>query len=193
MSTEFSRKSRSLRSDLNNLISSIGNLRTKIINKSLKSGEMFSKLRIIKSKLYMLNRSVLSARNDFRKKIKALKIPSDIVISDVTTANLTRGANGKFDVDVNNYPKISGMDDILNKLKRIQNNKNSANRAVKAANRQEVNLGDIDALLKNVNRIGEAINGSGSRSPNNNVRPRSRSVNNTRNNRSPTIRVSRSA
>lgn len=179
MSTEFSNKSRSLRNTLNSVIGSIRTLRKKIVNRSLTNLELGTKLRLIKTRLFMVNKGVLSARKSFRNKINALKIPVEIEPPANLLEYLTRGPSGKFDVDVNNYPKISNMDRILNGLKNIQNSRNKTNRAMRSAERQVSNLDQLDDILKNAQRIGNAINGTPP------TRPRSRSANNARPRRSP--------
>lgn len=187
MSTRFSDKARSLRNTLNDIISNIRSLRQKRLNRSLTNVELGVKLRLIRTRLFMINRGVLSARKDFRNKIKALKIPADIEPPVNLMEHLTRNASGKLDVDVNNYPKISDMDRIINGLKDIQNSRNNTNRAMRSAERQSANLSDLDNLLRNAQRIGNAINGQPQpqrqRTPP--TRPRSRSANNARPRRSP--------
>ena len=178
MSSQFSDKSRSLRGTLNTVISTITVLRQKKINRKLSDIELGTKLRLIKTKIFLVNRGVLSARKDFRNKIKSLKIPGDVEPPGNLTDHLTRNASGKFDVDVNNYPKISNMDRILNGLKGMQNARNKTNRAIRSAEQQAVNLNDLDNLLRNAQRIGNAINGGPQTRRTPPVRPRSRSANN---------------
>ncbi len=187
MSTQFADKSRSLRTNLNGIISNIRSLRQKRLNRRLTNIELGTKLRVIRAKLFMVNRGVLSAQKDFRRKIRALKIPADIQPPANLMEHLTRNASGKLDVDVNNYPKISVMDRILNGLKDIQTSRNQANRAMRSAERQNANLSDLDKLLRNAQEIGNAINGGAQPRPQRTppVRPRSRSANNARPRRSP--------
>ena len=188
MSTEFANKSRNLRSTLTSVIANIRSLRKKRVNRSLTNVELVTKLGVIKSRLFMVNRGVLSARKSFRNKIKAVKLPASAEPPANLMEHLTRDASGKFDVDVNNYPKISNMDKIVNGLKEMQNSKNRTNRAMRSAERQEVNLNDLDNLLRNAQRIGNAINGNPTNAGNLSrprPRPRSRSVNNAGPRRSP--------
>ena len=185
MSARFTDKARSMRNTLNSIISAIRSLKQKKLNRRLTIIELGTKLKVISTRLFMINRGVLSARKDFRNKIKALKIPTDIEPPANLMEHLTRNASGKLDVDVNNYPKISGMDRILNGLKDIQNSRNQTNRAIRSAERQAVNLNDLDNLLRNAQRIGNAINGGPQTSRTPPVRPRSRSANNARPRRTP--------
>ena len=187
MSTQFTDKARSLRTTLNGIISNIRSLRQKRLNRRLTNIELGTKLRIIRARLFVVNRGVLSAQKDFRRKIRALKIPADIQPPANLMEHLTRDASGKLDVDVNNYPKISVMDRILNGLKNIQNSRTQAIRAMRSAERQNANLSDLDRLLRNAQEIGNAINGGAQPRPRRSppVRPRSRSANNARPRRSP--------
>ena len=179
MTTEFSNKARSLRNTLNVVISNIKSLRQKRVNRSLTNIELGTKLKLIRTRLFMINRGVLSARKDFRNKIKSLKLPVEIEPPANLMEHITRDPSGKFDIDVNNYPKISNMDRILNGLKTIKNSRNKTNSAMRSAERQVVNLDQLDNLLRNAQTIGNAINGT---TP---IRARSRSANNVLQRRSP--------